>query len=351
MFASDDMVVERILTGDFTDNSDLLEQIYSWPPTRRDSFIQSMLPHPIGRRWVRGTLLPSMPSAELSTLARRLLSFEEDFSVGHRDSTTSQVIRALPASDLVESATFFAGSNAADPFWRRIAAERRDDVPRVALDVISNGDATARETTLSILLLDPYSDVRLNGRERAEVLTRALDDPDESVRGIAAEVLADEDPERLSERHDRLAFDPSERVRMAAWDASFSTNFEIAQDAALAIAFDESVPIGPRRTAVAALSAVLDTDEIAPLLQFLLAHPNPVLAEDAVNMLWAYHRTPAIAMAAAESPHESVREVAQRLLHPETGSPAAGGSRPGAPDPGRDIYREMLKEYERRDDE
>ncbi|HVX29163.1 MAG TPA: hypothetical protein VHA53_01690, partial [Nitrolancea sp.] len=78
--------------------------------------------------------------------------------------------------------------------------------------------------------------------------------------------------------------------------------------------------------------------------------PVRALAEVATDLLWTYHRSPSIAIAAAESPHESVRATAARLLNPQTGSPAAGGSRPGAPERGPDIYQEMLKGYEQRKD-
>ncbi len=203
---------------------------------------------------------------------------------------------------------------------------------------------------LSILVLDPYSEVKLSDPDRVNVLLTALQDEEDEVRGIAAEVLADEATEQLASVLDRLLNDPSERVRMAAWDAAFVVDFAAAREFASETALNESAPIEARRTALSALAAVLSTTDVAPLLEVLVAHPNQALAEDAVSLLWTYHRNPVIASAAAESPHQSVREVAQRLLHPEMGSPAAGGSRPGAPDGSRDIYQEMLKGYEKREE-
>ncbi len=346
----DRQVIQQILDGDMNSSLALAQQTASWTAERRLAFVESLLTHPVGRRWLRGTLLPVLDPTSSGDLARRLLCFEADFVIGHRDSTTSQVVRSLPIGDLRDSVLFFAGSNVAAPFWQRMVEEQPESVARLASDVIASGGVVARETTLYMLLLDPYSEVHLTGADRALILDKALYDPNAGVRGIAAEVLADEAPERLARELTRLVFDESERVRMAAWDAGFAIDFLDARDRAMEIAANEDAAVEPRRAAVAALSAVLDTNEIAPLLQFLVSHPNRVLAEDAVNILWTYHRAPAIAMAASESPHETVRDVAARLLHPETGSPAAGGSRPGAPDAQRDIYQEMLKGYERRNE-
>ena len=116
---------------------------------------------------------------------------------------------------------------------------------------------------------------------------------------------------------------------------------QAAEEAALLLS-DEAAPLAARRSALIALGDYLPTPEFAPLLALIVVHPNRELAEDAGNLLWTRHRAPIAAQAAAASPHANVREIAQRLLHPEFGSPAAGGSRPGAPG-GYDIYQEMLK--------
>jgi hypothetical protein len=162
-----------------------------------------------------------------------------------------------------------------------------------------------------------------------------------------ADALAEGSQEQLAARLPAMMRDSSERVRTAAWDAAFATDFETSRDAALALLADETAPIDARRTALMALSALLSTLEIAPVLEAIVVHPERALAEVAADLLWAYHRSPSIAQAAAESPHESVREAARQLLNPQTGSPAAGGSRPGAPERSHDIYKEMMKSYER----
>ncbi len=345
-----ELLARGILDRAGSDCSDHVESIMSLSQSSRDALVNLLVPHAIGRRWLRSHLLSRLPVMDAASLARRLMTFVEDFASGTRDSTTAQVVQALPLKDVIGSAEFFAGSNAAGSFWKRVAVEQPDSIPDLAHIVLDSADSLARETTLSILLLDPYSEVQLAGSPRASVLVRALDDSEESVRGIAADVLADEDPERLALDLDRLMYDSSERVRVAAWDAAFASDFERTRGIAFDMVLDESASLGPRRTALTALSAVLTTNEIAPLLEVLVSHPDQTLAEDAVNLLWQFHRNPIVATAASESPHVSVREVAQRLLHPETGSPAAGGSRPGAPNAARDIYEEMLKGYERRDD-
>ena len=340
---------EEILRGSVSDRSALRDRVLSMSPAERERVLQGLKGDPTGRRWLR-QLLPELDPAERTPLARSLLEYEVDFAATHRDSTTANVLDALPLEDLERAAPRLAGSNAAGALWRRLTREVPERVATVALDVLQRGDAYARATMLSILVLDPYSEVELSGPARIDFLVQALDDDDEDVRGIAAEVLADEATERLAGALDRLLDDSSERVRMAAWDAAFVVDFAAARELAAETALNESAPVAARRTALSALAAVLTTTDIAPLLEVLVAHPNPLLAEDAVNLLWNYHRNPVIATAAAASPHESVREVAQRLLHPETGSPAAGGSRPGAPDGSRDIYQEMLKGYEKRDE-
>ncbi len=326
------------------------DDVASWPEDQRAELIATLLPDPAGRRWLRSVLRDALDPDASAELASRLVTFTADFDASRRDSTTARVVEALPLNDLLDSSGFFAGSNAAGPFWERIERESSASLLLTGIDVLNSGDPIARETTLHILLLDPHSNVRLTGSDRIRLLTIALDDAEAEVRGLAADALADDAPELLVPRSEGLRLDPSEQARMAAWDAAFTLDFEAARDDAVRLALDDSAPVEPRRTALAALSAILSTVEIAPLLEALVSHPNSVLAEDAVNILWTYHRTPSVATAAAQSPHESVRSVAERLLHPETGSPAAGGSRAGAPDIGRDIYQEMLRGYEKRGD-
>lgn len=341
-------LAQQITNGE-VDAEDCAGAVADWTPIRRKALIDLLLDESSGRRWLRGSLMPNLPSDETSVLAGELRGYEDDFGADRRDSTTAAVVNALPLDDLSASVTFFAAGNAAGAFWSRIARECPAAIPELIERVLQAAGPAARETTLSMLLLDPYSNVQLTGPARRDVLCQALDDDDPHVRGIAADLLADESPEPLIQQWDRLVMDSSERVRVATWDAVFVTNFERSRQRAFDLVLDESATLEARRTALSALSAVLSTDQIAPLLESLVTHINPTLAEDAVNLLWRYHRSPVIATAAASSPHESVRAVAERLLHPQTGSPAAGGSRPGAPTGARNIYQEMLKGYERRD--
>lgn len=340
------VIAERIVADDASLLSDLAAQVAAWDATARADLVCRLLAAPRGRRWLRGALLAKLVPAEAATLADRVRAFTEDFGVNRRDSTTAEVVRALPLADLLRDAPFWAGSNAAEAFWRRLADESPDVLPEIAQRVLHEGRPAARETTLALLLVDPYSEVRLDGAGRIAVLRSALADRDDEVRGLAADVLAEEAPEELASLASLLILDASERVRVAAWDAAMAVDFDAAREAALALLADDAASLDARGTALLALSAVMSTPEIAPILEALVVHPERALAEVATDLLWSYHRSPSIAMAAAESPHESVRAAAARLLNPQTGSPAAGGSRPGAPERGHDIYREMLKGYE-----
>lgn len=347
MPASLDAIATRILDADRPAPAALVSTVTSWPASQRQSLTRQLLSEAQGRRWLRGRLLPALEGDDAAELAGLLLPFRDDFSAAHRDSTTAAVVQSLRLDDLAERAAFWAGSNAAAAFWQRVALNRPARIAEIARRVLAEAEPAARETTLLLLLLDPYSDVRLTGSERLELLLAALADPEEHVRGLAADALADDAPQHLASQLHTLILDPSERVRTAAWDAAFADDFESTRDAALNLLADASAPLDARRTALVALSSVLSTPEIAPVLEAVVVHPEGALAEVAADLLWSYHRSPSIALAAAESPHQSVREAARRLLHPETGSPAAGGSRPGAPNRSHEIYTEMLKGYER----
>jgi hypothetical protein len=347
MATSADAIAAGILNGDPALPSDLAATVAAWPTACREMLQVLLLPDAVGRRWLRRAQLPELTADDASELARQLRRYPEDFDVNHRDSTTAQLIRALSFSDLRRDVAFFAGSNAAGAMWRRLAAERPDQIAELALEVLREGEVTARATTLYLLLLDPFSEMRLHGAERVDLLLSALDDPSEEVRGLVADALAEEAPEQLAARLPVMTRDASERVRTAAWDAAFATELAAARDAALALLVDEDASLDARRTALVALSAALTTLEIAPILEAIVVHPERALAEVAADLLWSYHRSPSIALAASVSPHESVREAARRLLNPQTGSPAAGGSRPGAPERAHDIYHAMMKGYER----
>lgn len=308
----------------------------------RAALVDGLLPYPEARRWLRGTLLDQLDQDAAAELAGRLLVWREDFHAGSRDRTTPAVIRHLPLDTLRQHAAFLAGSNMASAFWERLAAEGTGILIPAAITVFTTGEPAARETTLHLLLLDPYSPLRLSPGDQNRLLAAVLNDPDDEVRGLAAELTAETDPERLLRDQARWTRDPSERVRMAAWDVAFTADIEQAAEEAAILLSDETAPLTARRSALIALGDYLPTPRFAPLLALMVVHPNQELAEDAGNLLWTRHRTPIAAQAAAQSPHTAVREIAQRLLHPQLGSPAAGGSRPGAPG-GYDIYQEMLK--------
>jgi hypothetical protein len=340
-------IVKRILKDEEPLSPELAGDVAAWGTTARAKLVHRLLAEAHGRRWLRGALLSELAPADAMVLAEQLRPFNEDFAVNRRDSTTGNLVGVLPPADLLREAPFWAGSNAAGAFWRRLWDEAPNDLPEVAQRVLREGEPAARETTLALLLVDPYSPVRLDGAGRLVVLRHALDDRDDEVRGLAADVLAEEAPEELATRLPSLMLDTSERVRVASWDAAMAIDFEAARETALALLTDDDAPLDARRTALLALSGAMSTPEIAPILEVLVVHPERALAEVATDVLWTYHRSPSVAMAAAQSPHEAVRAAAARLLNPQTGSPAAGGSRPGAPDRGHDIYQEMLKGYER----
>jgi hypothetical protein len=335
-----DDLLDSLRNGSAHDREELARAIAAMPEPA--ALIEALLPYPEARRWMRGTLLDRLDPDVAAVLAERLLACPADFTAGRRDRTTPAVIRHLPLDSLRRHATSLAGGNAASAFWERLAAAGTETLIPAAIDVLTGGEPVARETTLHLLLLDPYSPLRLSPDDQGRLLAAALSDPDEEVRGLAAELAAETDPDRLLHDRTRWVRDPSERVRMAAWDVAFVAGSEQAAEEAALLLGDEAAPLAARRSALIALGDYLPTPEFAPLLALIVVHPNRELAEDAGNLLWTRHRTPIAAQAAAGSPHAAVREIAERLLHPQLGSPAAGGSRPGAPG-GYDIYQEMLK--------
>jgi hypothetical protein len=165
------------------------------------------------------------------------------------------------------------------------------------------------------------------------------------VRGLAAEHLVAHGPTILVERASALVRDEDERLRGHAWHAFYMRESQRANALALALLGDERTPIPVRRSALVAYGEHLPTSEAADLLVFFVQHPDEALALDAAQLMFRLHRYPTIAMAAAESPHAPVRELALFLLDPYRGSPAAGGSRPGDPTSG-DIFAELARRLE-----
>jgi hypothetical protein len=325
------------------DRGALARQVADWTAEDRAALIEAISSDAGARRWLRADLLPRLSAAEASELAILSLDWPDDFAINRRDRSTMAVVRHLSLEELRSRTVWLAGTNVASALWRRLAYEDEGRIGDLALRVMRAGDPVARETTLHLVLLDPYQPAHFQGEERLNLLSLALDDTEDEVRGLAADILADEAPERLWPNLARWQLDPSERVRMAAWDAAFARDPARATADAAALASDETAPLDARRSALIAVGTTLNTAEVAPLLAAMVMHPEQALAEDAANLLWAQHRTPIVAEAAAHSPHPAVRAIGERLLHPDIGSPAAGGSRPGAPADQADVCDQMLR--------
>jgi hypothetical protein len=298
---------------------------------------------PEGRRWLRASVLPILNERAAARLASRLLSWSDDFRPDRRDRTTLDVARRLSRDDLLASTQLLAGSNAASVFWQRLAELGNDALIDAALRVMSRAGTLARETMLHTLLLDPFGPLRLPAEAEYRLLVAALADSDPEIRGLAAELAMEIAPELLLETPERHPLDESERLRAAYWTVALAHRPEDATEQAIELVTDETATLDARRSALAAIGEQLRTRQAAPVLSAMVAHPDPVLAGDAADLMWRLHRNPAVAQAAARSPHQPVRELAERLLHPERGSPAAGGSRPGDPTRTADIYQEMLE--------
>ncbi|GBD15182.1 hypothetical protein HRbin26_00068 [bacterium HR26] len=336
------VLTHRILTGGQLE-SDEIARLPGWLGERRRRLIEQLLSSPAGRRWVRCRLLPGLPDPERAALAERLLGWPEDFDPTHRDPSTRQVVQALSCEALDRALVWLAGTNAAAALWERLANDGRTALREVALRVLREGTSLARETMLYVLVIDPEHPALLSAEEVRDVLAAALADPDPEVRGLAAELAAEAHPDLILADLDSYLGDESERVRAAAWAAAFSVDPESAAERAAGLVGDEQAALPVRRSALLALGQALPTERMAPLLALLVAHPEPALAEDAADLLWRMHRHPLPAQAAAQSPHPEVREIGERLLHPERGSPAAGGDRPGAPGSGVGFYRRLLE--------
>ena len=283
------------------------------------------------RRWAREHVLQRLGPDHAAELADRLITFPEDFTASQRDRTAEFVVARISLAALERAIVDLAHSNVTGALWDRIAQSGMDAVLMMARNVLRIGSLQARETTLHTLALDPYGPQYLDRGRQNQLLQQALADSDPEIRGLAAEVVAVDLPERLLERETDAALDSSERVRMAYWRTAFAYRREMAFELASQIVLDPSHSIDARRTALLSLGEHVPTRQVSPVLQVILRGNEQVLAEDAGQLMWRYHRAPDVANAAAESQFSDVRELADRLLHPERGSPAAGGSRPGDP--------------------
>jgi hypothetical protein len=305
----------------------------------RAATVAELLKAPAGRRWLR--MAPELDRE----LANRLLN-DGDFRQPRRDRSLVRVVEraALPA--LEHHIDTIAASPASGALWQRLA----DDPARLrslAARLVAEGDAGAAEATLHLLVLDQLEPYRLGVSGRHQIASSALDSGVPVVRGLAAEFLAASDPAMLARDLDRLLADESQRVRAIAWDAALRLDRPAAVARASTLLSDETASTDVRRSALVALGALLPTNEMAPLLAYFVVHPDHELASDAAELLYERHRNPLAATAARESPHAEVREIAEQLLDPMRGSPAAGGSRPGDPTgSSAGIYSDMIRQLE-----
>ncbi len=183
--------------------------------------------------------------------------------------------------------------------------------------------------------------------QRDEIAISILETDIDVARAVAAEYLASASPEMLADRIEQLALDGSPTVRGFAWFSAFRANRAQATAQAFDVLGNESIAVEIRRSALNAAGEILPTDQMIGLLTYFVAHPNADLALDAANLLQRHHRHPEVAIAAAGSPHEEVRQIANRLMDPYRGSPAAGGSRPGDPlrsDPMMELIRQLQED-------
>jgi HEAT repeat protein len=186
--------------------------------------------------------------------------------------------------------------------------------------------------------------------ERGTVAIAALRSSEPSIRGLAAEYVASTDPALMLGSFDEHIRDPSERVRGVTWVAALELARDDAARIAIELVSDDTEPVDVRRSALVAIGTHLPTGDLVDVLALLVVHPDARLAGDAADLLFQRHRHPVVAEAARHSPHERVREIAEYLLDPLRGSPAAGGSRPGGPtrQDASSIFSDMIQRIEER---
>jgi hypothetical protein len=334
--------ITQILAGWNADGDDPPRTLADIPANSRDDTVERLLAHPNGRRWLRE--LPELDPP----LAGRLLQATADFQTERRDRSLGRVVALADLEMLTRFAEPVASGPAAAVLWERLATDP-DRLTSVARQIAAGGDSRAAETTLHLLLLDPLHPHGLTLDQRIEIAQAGLTAGSGTVRGLAAEFLATNRPAILSERLDQLATDPDERTRGFAWRAAFQTTPAMARDQALDLVGQVAASLAARRSALTALAENAKTADVADLLAFFVIHPEPDLAMDAANLILRLHRHPTPAMAAAKSPHPAVREIGAFLLDPTRGSPAAGGSRPGAPGTS-DAFADLLRQLGQNED-
>lgn len=307
---------------------------------QRDEIVQAAVGTPDGRRWL-ASLTDLGPE-----LASRLLAYEEDFRSVRRNTSAINVVRVARDTDLAEHSAALAAGSTATAFWERLSADP-EALLRVASELVLSTDTTAAENMLYLLVLDPIDQFGLGEERRSSIARAGLGSDAVAVRTLAAEYLFDHEPATLADDMARLVHDEDERVRGLAWAAGFREASGAAFRLATGMLGNEDESLPARRSALATLGTHLDTADVIETLAYFVGHPSEELALDAGNLLYRLHRHPTIAMAAIESPHESVREIGAFLLDPYRGSPAAGGSRPGDPTHS-DIFAELIRQTEDR---
>lgn len=325
-------LINRLLDG--RETADELDE------TTRATVVDRLIEQPEGRRWLRSSSLLNRD------LADRLVAYPDDFRSPRLDMSLEAVIALAGLDALVEQAEAIAAGSGAPALWSRLS-EHPERFQRAIRKIVDQDDPGAIDATATHLLLDPTNVYRLDPDQRVLFAIQFLDSNAETGRGIASEYLATAAPNVLEPRLDELVRDRSAKVRGFAWLAAFHVAPDAATNSAIEMLGDESVAVEVRRSALNAAGETLPTDQMLGLLSYFVVHPSEALALDAANLLHRHHRHPEIAIAAAASPHDEVREIANRLMDPYRGSPAAGGSRPGDPlrsDPLLELMRRLEEE-------
>jgi len=337
-------LIDAVLVGETPDHM-LLDSLAEpeWEET-----IERLLESQIGRRWLRDA--PQLGHVwPREKVHHRLLEHEEDFRSTRRDVTLNMLLDCVGDEDLLRHACAIAAGPAGTFFWERWGDDP-DEMTRIASHIVTTCDSVAAESTLYRLIIGPIDSWSLGVERRQQIAVAALNSASADVRGLAAEYLATDAPAELLADFDALVHDESERVRGIVWSAALRLARADARDLAFTIIVDESPPLEIRRSALIAVGTILPTSDLIELLSFLVLHPNIDLAADAASLLYNQHRQPDIALAAQRSPHPHIREIAETLLDPLHGSPAAGGSRPGVQGQFNtaDIYRDVIRQFEER---
>ena len=173
---------------------------------QRSVVTDALLATTAGRRWLRDD------PALTTVLADRLLAFESDFRQPRRDRSLVRAVEQASATAIDAHISALAGGPAATALWRRLSADP-ETLVRTATALAASDDATAAEATLHLLVLDPLDPFGVGNDIRLAIADSALDADAASVRGLAAEFLAEHAPSILEGSLERLLADVSERVR------------------------------------------------------------------------------------------------------------------------------------------